>query len=181
MALDPRPQATPHDATGLRESVKKIVILYSVRGREYLEILPQRNLVLCLRLPDISLKMRAPLVDRLHLVSLPDDGNYSRVSTAPLDADIRNQHRDRYRSKLTGWSSSWPAGSVNAACPHPVLVTKRHQEQLKDLHLALDLAIEDIIERWWADEEAQFPRRMPLEPEEEELLRVSLITFSLAE
>lgn len=120
--------------------------------------------------------MRDPLVDRLHLVSLPDGENYSFVSPEGLDTDIRNQHRDRYMSKLTGWSSSWPAGSVNAACPHPVLVTKRHQEQLKDLHLALDLAIEDIIERWWADEEAQFPRRMPLEPEEEELLRVRSIT-----
>lgn len=120
--------------------------------------------------------MRDPFVGCLRLVSLPDGENYSFVSTEGLDTDIRNRHRDRYMSKLIGWSSSWPAGSVNAACPHPVLVTKRHQEQLKELHLAIDLAIEDIVDRWWADEEAQFPRRMPLEPEEEELLRVSFIT-----
>lgn len=50
-----------------------------------------------------------------------------------------------------------------------------HQEQGRKLHEALGLAIEDIIERWWTDEEARFPQRMPLEPQEEDLLRVSLI------
>ncbi|OQD88118.1 hypothetical protein PENANT_c004G03270 [Penicillium antarcticum] len=55
--------------------------------------------------------------------------------------------------------------------PHPVLVTKQHQEQVKNLHVALNLAVEDIIERWIKDEDAQFTNRMPLEPEEEDLLR----------
>lgn len=123
--------------------------------------------------------MRDPLVGCLRSVSLPDGDNYSFVSTEGLDANMRNRHRDRYMSKLIVSSSSWPAGSVNAACPHPVLITKRHQEQLRELQLALDLAIGDIVERWWTDEEAQFPRRMPLEPEEEELLRVSFITSFL--
>jgi hypothetical protein len=58
-----------------------------------------------------------------------------------------------------------------------VLTTQRHDDDMRNLHLALKLAIEDIIERWWTDEEARFPLRMPLEPEEEDLLRVSRHPF----
>ncbi|KAJ5644203.1 uncharacterized protein N7484_006710 [Penicillium longicatenatum] len=96
------------------------------------------------------------------------------------DVKDPNRHLRRVRwdaasfgpcSPLSNWSSSWPAGSLNASCPHPVLITQRHHDELSNLHFALNLALEDIIQRWWTDEEAQFPQRMPLEPEEEELLR----------
>ncbi|CEL00913.1 hypothetical protein ASPCAL00505 [Aspergillus calidoustus] len=42
---------------------------------------------------------------------------------------------------------------------------------MKELHNALVIAVTDIVERWWTDKEAQFPQRMRLEAEEEELLR----------
>ncbi|KZL80922.1 hypothetical protein CI238_06647 [Colletotrichum incanum] len=42
---------------------------------------------------------------------------------------------------------------------------------MQDLHNALTIAVIDIVQRWWTDEDARFPERMPLEPKEEELLK----------
>lgn len=113
----------------------------------------------------------------LHLISFPDDDavDYSPVTAEGLDVDLLGKSRHSYISKLSDCSSSWPAGSLDASCPFPVLTTQRHDDNMRNLHLALRLAIEDIIERWWTDDEARFPLRVPLEQEEEELLRVSYI------
>ena len=69
----------------------------------------------------------------------------------------------------------WPKGSYRNTCPRPIIVTKEHQKQLEELHEALTTAITDIVERWWTDDEARFPARMPLEKQEVELLQVSLV------
>ncbi|KAJ5374596.1 hypothetical protein N7517_006602 [Penicillium concentricum] len=108
---------------------------------------------------------------RVRWAAFPDDVDYSPVSSEGLDVNLLSQNRTSYISRLNNCSSSWPAGSVDASCPCPVLTTQRHDDELRNLHLALKLAIEDIIERWWTDEEARFPLRMPLEQEEEDLLR----------
>lgn len=65
----------------------------------------------------------------------------------------------------------WPKGSYRAGCPRPILIGKNHQQQLESLHEALTIAITDIVGRWWTDRDAQFQERMPLEKEEEDLLR----------
>ncbi|RAH78069.1 hypothetical protein BO86DRAFT_403162 [Aspergillus japonicus CBS 114.51] len=39
------------------------------------------------------------------------------------------------------------------------------------LHEALVSGLSSIVDTWWTDEQAAFPRRMPLEPHEEDLLR----------
>ncbi|KAK6712883.1 hypothetical protein SNK03_007292 [Fusarium graminearum] len=70
----------------------------------------------------------------------------------------------------------WHNGSYASGCPRPVLVGEHHQQQMKDLHKALTAAIADIVQRWWSDTDARFPERMPLEPREEELLKVSLLS-----
>lgn len=119
-------------------------------------------------------KMRDPRVNCLRVISFPDGEDYSPVTYEELEADIQNNNRGQYISKLRSLNSSWPEGAVNMASPHPVLVTKQHQEQVEQLHRALVLAIEDIIGRWWSDKDARFPERMPLEWEEEELLQVTL-------
>lgn len=116
--------------------------------------------------------MRNKLFDRLQQVCFPDAVGFESVSKK-LDTDLLNNARGTYKTRLEKCSSAWPAGSVNAGSPHPVLITQRHHEELQELHRALNLAIEDIIERWWTDEQAQFPQRMPLEPQEEDLLRVN--------
>lgn len=117
--------------------------------------------------------MKNQFFDHLQQVYFSDGVDFSFVSSGDPDADTVTKVRGTYLSRLKGCSSSWPAGSLGASCPHPVLITERHHEELSELHRALNLAIEDIIERWWSDEQAQFPQRMPLEPGEEELLRVS--------
>lgn len=65
----------------------------------------------------------------------------------------------------------WPKDSYKANCPSPILVNQRHQGHLERLHEALTSAITDIVQRWWSDTEANFPQRMPLAKNEEELLR----------
>jgi hypothetical protein len=54
-------------------------------------------------------------------------------------------------------------------------MTDRHDRNLRELHEALVLAITNIVERWWTDIDAKLPQRMPLEPQEEDLLRVNSI------
>lgn len=119
-------------------------------------------------------KMRDKYFERLQHVCLPDAVGFESVSEGQ-DVKLLDKARAIYTKRLKRCSSSWPAGSLNASSPHPVLITQRHHEELHELHLALSLAINDIIERWWTDEQAQFPHRMPLEPEEEDLLRVSYL------
>ncbi|KAI2464801.1 hypothetical protein F4781DRAFT_411623 [Annulohypoxylon bovei var. microspora] len=67
--------------------------------------------------------------------------------------------------------SVWPQGSYRAVCPRPILVSKQHQQQIAELQRALATAITDIVGRWWTDKEANFPKRMPLLKEEEDLLQ----------
>jgi hypothetical protein len=121
--------------------------------------------------------MRNKSFDPLHLINFTDSVDYRPVSPEGLDVNSLSQNRSRYISKLSNCSSSWPAGSLDASCPCPVLTTQRHDDDMRNLHLALKSAIEDIIKRWWTDREARFPLRMPLESEEEDLLRVSRDPF----
>ncbi|TKW49876.1 hypothetical protein CTA1_2437 [Colletotrichum tanaceti] len=65
----------------------------------------------------------------------------------------------------------WHDGSYSAGCPRPILVGESHQKQMRDLHEALTTAIVDIVQRWWTDDDARFWERMPLEADEEELLK----------
>ncbi|KAK6859078.1 hypothetical protein PG995_004931 [Apiospora arundinis] len=65
----------------------------------------------------------------------------------------------------------WPYNSYQTACPRPILVGQHHQRLLQDLSEALIVAITDIVERWWTDDEANLSRRMPLEKGEEDILK----------
>lgn len=55
--------------------------------------------------------------------------------------------------------------------PYNICMTSAFASHVKDAHVLLDKALVDIVERWFTDEEASFPARMPLEKHEEELLR----------
>ncbi|KAK2591280.1 hypothetical protein QQS21_011032 [Conoideocrella luteorostrata] len=48
---------------------------------------------------------------------------------------------------------------------------EQHQQQLAELHEALTIAVTDIVRRWWTDNTARYPERMPLDSQEEELLQ----------
>lgn len=67
----------------------------------------------------------------------------------------------------------WPGGtSYTYGCPRPILMYKRHHNQLVQFHESIVLAIVDIVKRWLTDKEARFPERMPLLKDEEQLLQV---------
>ncbi|RGP70044.1 aerobactin siderophore [Fusarium sporotrichioides] len=55
--------------------------------------------------------------------------------------------------------------------PHPFVLPMDFISKLETFHEALALALDNIIERWWEDKEANFPNRMPFEPHVESLLR----------
>jgi hypothetical protein len=101
-------------------------------------------------------------------------GGYEPVASYKTEkATDREDHEDLQLSLLQlSPAGTWRDKLYTASCPRPMLVTAQHQQQWMELHEAMVLAITDIIERWWTDPVARFPERMPLEPKEEELLRV---------
>ena len=55
--------------------------------------------------------------------------------------------------------------------PFNICISNRFAEHVRRLHGALDKALVDIVSRWYSDEEASFPTRMPFEKHEEVLLK----------
>jgi hypothetical protein len=55
--------------------------------------------------------------------------------------------------------------------PHPFVLPIDFLVRLERFHEALALVLDNIIDRWWKDDEADFPLRMPLEPRVETLLQ----------
>lgn len=113
----------------------------------------------------------------LHTIVLPSTAGEQYVSPQDSDAATRQALIDTLRSNILKCSppDTWGAGDVYETCsPHPVLMTPAHKKQLENLSGALATAIFDIVDRWWRDTEARFPERMPIEPFEEDLLRVCL-------
>jgi hypothetical protein len=97
------------------------------------------------------------------------------VSTMEADAKMRQQDREALRSIFARYKKQhhYPL------CAHPMLLTQRFLQEIKDFNEVLVLAIANIVERWWEDAEADFPSRMPLECHEEAVLQVhsSFISF----
>lgn len=103
-------------------------------------------------------------------------GDYTPGAAYSIDKAVYQQAEDDQQKALLKLCPEglWHNGSYAAGCPRPILIGKHHQQQMHDLHEALTIAIIDIVQRWWRDVDALFPERMPLEPEEEELLKVSM-------
>ncbi|KAH8647799.1 IucC family-domain-containing protein [Xylariales sp. PMI_506] len=55
--------------------------------------------------------------------------------------------------------------------PNPVLVPSRVLRDLDAVQEALSMALASIVERWWKDEKAAFPSRMPMGSHVEDLLK----------
>jgi hypothetical protein len=55
--------------------------------------------------------------------------------------------------------------------PFSICLSRSFASYVRDAHVLLDRALVDIVERWFSDERANFPVRMPLERHEEDLLR----------
>ncbi|KNB08950.1 hypothetical protein FOXG_09634 [Fusarium oxysporum f. sp. lycopersici 4287] len=61
-------------------------------------------------------------------------------------------------------------GIMERISPHAVAVSHPLFSRLEQLHVLLGRVFVDIVDRWFTDEKARFPERMPLDPSEEELL-----------
>ncbi|KAJ5958756.1 uncharacterized protein N7479_005906 [Penicillium vulpinum] len=101
----------------------------------------------------------------------PENDNI--VFPAQADKATRQQEREVNIKSLEAPCPrlGWPHDAHLQSCPHPMRMNVQHTDELRELHEALVLAIDNIIERWWKDEEAGFSKRMPLEAHEELLLR----------
>ena len=94
------------------------------------------------------------------------------VTVEDVDGEVREADYNELQHNLHSLSPVWPHAFDVKACPHPLIVPQSQLFRLEKLHQLLSSAITNIVERWWSDEEARFPDRMPLEPIEEEILKV---------
>ncbi|KAL0943351.1 uncharacterized protein CTRU02_201237 [Colletotrichum truncatum] len=103
----------------------------------------------------------------------PQPHQYGPVAGRSVDKAAYRQEEVKLQEELLKFCPAdlWHDGSYSAGCPRPILLNKYHQKHLEELHEALTIAIVDIVQRWWTDKSARFPERMPLEAEEEELLK----------
>ncbi|KAJ3530338.1 hypothetical protein NM208_g9369 [Fusarium decemcellulare] len=62
-------------------------------------------------------------------------------------------------------------GLFDRLSPHAIAISDSKLSQLERLHVLLGRAVIDLVNRWFTDEAANLPERMPLDPAEELLLR----------
>ncbi|KAL4786817.1 Clavaminate synthase-like protein [Aspergillus varians] len=118
--------------------------------------------------------MKPPTSTRYRQVYAPLKGDtYYSISSCDVEKTTYASDHQALRSRLVELCSAelWYGASYKNSCPRPILITPEHDQKVKDLHCALVLTITDIVGRWWIDKNARFPERMPLEAEEEGLLR----------
>lgn len=122
-------------------------------------------------------KMEKSDQPRLRQICLLASDTKKAVSALEADSSTRAEEKRQLGAQLLRQypQEAWPKETYRYACPHPILVHPQHVENLRNLHQALVLAVVNIVERWWTDTAANFPARMPLEPHEEDLLRVSYL------
>ncbi|KAJ4141782.1 hypothetical protein NW768_000999 [Fusarium equiseti] len=64
-----------------------------------------------------------------------------------------------------------PFGLAGRLNPYPMILPPEFLSKLEEFHEALNLALVSIIDRWWSDEESDFPTQMPLDRQVEKVLR----------
>ncbi|KAL8893584.1 MAG: hypothetical protein Q9192_005124 [Flavoplaca navasiana] len=93
------------------------------------------------------------------------------VTVESADGEAREADYNELQDILHSLSPVWPHALDVKACPHPIIVPQSQLIRLEKVHQLLSSAITNIIERWFSDDEARFPTRMPLEPLEEDTLK----------
>ncbi|KAI1733856.1 hypothetical protein F4680DRAFT_440313 [Xylaria scruposa] len=105
-------------------------------------------------------------------VAIDYANDISTISSVTSNNDNAQEHA-RFQANLLSKCPAqvWPEDFYRAACPRPILVTDYHKQRISKLSQALTSAMNNIVERWWSDQEARLFERMPLKPEEEDLLK----------
>ncbi|KIL93861.1 hypothetical protein FAVG1_02423 [Fusarium avenaceum] len=103
----------------------------------------------------------------------PSSNNYELVPESKIDTEVYAREEQVYQEALLQDCPSqlWYKETYTTGCPRPILVGSHHERQMRDLHEALTIAISDIVDRWWSDEDARLWERMPLNKGEEALLK----------
>ncbi|CAJ0546685.1 Ff.00g013120.m01.CDS01 [Fusarium sp. VM40] len=103
----------------------------------------------------------------------PSSNNYELVLESKIDTEAYAKEEQVYQGALLRDCPSqlWYNETYTTGCPRPILVGSHHERQMRDLHEALTIAISDIIDRWWSDGDARLWERMPLNEDEEDLLK----------
>ncbi|KAL7929960.1 Clavaminate synthase-like protein [Trichoderma chlorosporum] len=98
---------------------------------------------------------------------------YQDSLTAEADGALYRREHEKLTAKLMRLCppSLWPLGSHMTSCPRPILINEHHQSMLQELSDALVASVTDIVNRWWFDTAAEFPKRMPLGEKEQQLLK----------
>ncbi|KAL7905931.1 hypothetical protein GGI35DRAFT_459674 [Trichoderma velutinum] len=98
---------------------------------------------------------------------------YENVLTTKADETFYKWEHETVKAKLMRLCppSLWPSGSYKAYCPRPILINEHHQSMLQEINDALVASVTDIVDRWWLDTAANFPKRMPLGEKEQNLLK----------
>lgn len=96
------------------------------------------------------------------------------VAIDRIDSEARSQEEERFRTALIN-SASEPSRRSIRISPYPILFPDRLIIILENFQEALNLAVLNIVDRWFEsdDSEKALFRRMPLQPHEDALLRVS--------
>jgi hypothetical protein len=76
-----------------------------------------------------------------------------------------------YRKHLYADAEGVFFGIMTRISPFVIVVPHPLFSKLEQLHILLGRVFIDIVDRWFTDENARFPERMPLDPSEEALLR----------
>lgn len=88
------------------------------------------------------------------------------VTKAQREADL-----ETFRNALLANTGPWPLDFHLRIPPSAVYIPRHHITAAERLQIALDKALTSIISRWFTDERANFPARMPLKDHEERVLR----------
>lgn len=112
-----------------------------------------------------SLSIRQILLDPLH----PKD--VYEISQQEYAKELQD-----FRGNLLKSCSKWPPGYNLVGSPLPIIIPESLADHCRKIGELLDRAITNIVERWWSDAGAKFPERMPLLPQQESLLRVSIMS-----
>lgn len=96
----------------------------------------------------------------------------------PADVPIaqRQELHDKFQAGLLEWNDGNPLDrNLNEFfIPFFMYTDSEQVERLKAIQSALNKAVVHLIDNWWTDEDKHYPKRMPIERHQEDLLRVSI-------
>ncbi|OIW24938.1 hypothetical protein CONLIGDRAFT_684835 [Coniochaeta ligniaria NRRL 30616] len=93
------------------------------------------------------------------------------ISTTDVKSEQQLKDRRDFLAVVAENSKSKPYNMDQFMSAGQFYFSQEHYNRVEELHAALDKATSDIVDRWYSDEKAAFPARMPLRANEDNILR----------